>query len=787
MTALIPDALRNLSRMRRSAAAAVLVLGTGIGASAGMFALLDAVILERLPYPQADRLLQIWSSDPAQGTVEESLSFGEYELIAARSRSFDGAAFYSFWFPTVTANGKREQVKVARSSSNLFDVMGVAPAQGGGLPATPLPFVVLSHSLAERLYGTSERLPERAIVLDGVPFTPIGVMPRGFSFPSDADAWAPAGLRVTTNPPPRDGFIVARLKPGMTLDVAATELSSIAKMLPEVHPDLTAGHRLRAVPLQRQLSAVARSVVLVLFGSVMLFFVISCTSAAQLLYVANLGRQTELAIRTALGASRRRIVAQLFVESVAVTTLGTIVGALLAAWIVDVANGFVPQLISGLPAVAVGTRVLWFMTALGAFAASGVALASGWQLTAGDPAAALKGGRRAGEAKAGATRAALLCFATAAILALTIGAVSVVVGLWRITRTDLGLNPNGVFTSRLCTPPEGPGSDGSTLTLAFDRMAESLSAISGIRSVAMSDQLPLGSYTTSEIFVEGVPGYPEVRVQAVSSEYFRALEIPILEGGSFERERTAGAQRVAIVNEAFRNRFWPGKSAVGQRFQGAWDDERRWITIVGVSRSVRRSASDQEASLQVFLPLFQQADTCGFLLVSIDAGARLTGSRLRGHLWDVGGRHSLSDVTSLGTFLRNQRWQPRLRAIVLGSFAALALIFGAIALYATLTQLVSARRRELAIRAALGATPSELARVVLATHIRPISLGMFLGASGSFLANRWLWASVVSFERVDSTSVVVVCAVLAVTAFAATIGPALRACKIDGLPALRDG
>ncbi len=780
MPLILRDAVRHVIRLRPSSVAAGIVLALGIGAGAVAFALLDTALLQRLPFPHAERLVQIWSTDPRMAVREGSLAFEEYQVIAARARAFDEVAFYSRWVPTAAAQGQRAQVNVARISPNLFEVLGIVPAVGEGLPDGSQPFIVLSHALTERLYGAADRVPESVVVLEGKPYVPVGVMPRGFSFPADTQAWVTAASREPTSTLARDGTVLGRLAAGVPFAEGQAELVDAAKTLGAVIDDWPSEGSLRGVALQQQVAAPVKNVVLLLFAAVILFFLIAAASAGQLLFVENLGRRREWAIRTALGANRRTLVAQLFVESVLLAAVATASGALLAAWLVGSAKGLIPSGVPRLPGVSLNAGVVWFMIALGGVAALMVAAVSALRVLRGDPAQELKQAYRAGP------RALLLCMGTAALVVLTMSAVSLTFGLWRLTRADLGFEPAGVLTARLCAPESGAGSDGSRFALMLGDLRRGMGDLPGVRGTAVSDQSPVGGHTAYEILIEGVEGYPEVRLQSVSGDYFALLGIPILEGRAFhlDEEAAKGRRQVAIVNEAFRDRFWQDRSAVGQRLQGSWSDEREWIEIVGMSGNVRRSASDTSASPLVFMPFVQQAGGCGHLLIKTHRS--MTAAMMRTYLWESADRYAISDVTSLEAVLRTHTWQARLRAWVIGGFAAMALIFGAVALYTTLAQLVSARRKELAIRAALGARRGALARVVLASHAVPIAAGLVVGAAVSFAIGSSVRASIYGFEQLDARAMAAAFMMLAVTAVAATVVPALRAEFVDVLPALRN-
>lgn len=776
------NAFRGLIRRRRSFGVAALVLALGIGSGTAMFALMKVALLERLPYPEPDRLVQVWSTDRQMGVLEGGVSFDDYQAVAARARAAKHLAYSSFWFPTLTAGDGQRQIKVARASANLFETLGVSPNRGTTFTDRPVPVVVLGHRLHDRLFGTTDELPEAPVVLDGTPYAVVGVMPPGFSYPSDVEAWVPAAMRPATTAPARDGAIVGRLRPGAEIAALQPELEAIAATMAQLDPTWTGDQGLRAVALHQQVTAPVKNIVLLLAGAVGLFFLIACMSAAQLLFVENLGRRPDFAVRVALGARRGALRAQLFYEAALVAVLATAGGALLSAVLVEMAKSVIPRDLPRLTGLSISPVVLLIMLLLGALAALAVGLLSGWRLTDGDVATGLTGGLGGTRSKTTPARAVLTVTATAGIIVLTFGAVALALEMWKTTRADLGFEPEGVYTAKMCAPKGLPDPSRTDLRLAFGEIDEALPAVPAIRSVAIADGLPLGAFTTAETFIEGVEGYPEVRVRAVSSGYFDALRIPVVEGRTFPASVGEG-EKVAVVNRAFGERFWPGRSALGQQFMGSWDDDREWITIVGVAGNVRRSAADDGQAPEAYIPFFQQNDDCGSLLVATDRGG--SAGLVRDQLWSLNGRYDLSDVTALESLLLDQNWRPRLRAAVLGLFGVLALVFGAVALYTTLRQVVSSRQKELATRAALGATPAELAQSVLRGHAVPVGLGVVFGALASILGVRLVGASFHGIETIDGLALAIVCGLLALIALAAAAGPAIRSSRVDVMTALR--
>lgn len=777
MPPFLRDAIHHVLRIRPSIAAAVAVLALGIGAGAAAFAMFNTALLQRLPYPHADRLVQVWGTDRQQDILEESLSYDDYRLISERTSTLDKVAFYALWEPTATAKGQRIQVTVARISENLFEVLGVTPSIGSALPPGPDAFVVLSNDAALRLFGSADDLPDSVVLLNGEPYTPIGVMPSGFAFPPNVDAWVAAENRPPRGRAARDGFVLGRLAQQTPFEQAATELATVGASLGRADSSWTVERGLRAVPLLEQVSSTIRDVVVLIFAAVAFLFMIACASAGQLVYVENLRRRREWAVRRSLGSTSRVILAQLTVEAILIAALATAAGALVALWLIGVMRGLIPPSVPRLPAVTLDHQVLLFMIALGAGSAAGVGLISAGRVMRDN----LLEGLRDAPASAGTSRSAfrstLLCAGTAGVVVLTVAAVSLASGLWRLTRADLGFDPSGVFTSRVCAPPVPQ----PATTAAFGPVLSDLEQFTAFHSVAMSDQLPTGGEATYEIFIDGIDGYPEVGVQYVSGSYFETLGIPLLEGSTFNDAEPA--HRAAVVNRAFRDRFWPGASPLGRRFMAALGDEPEWIPVVGMADNTRRSASGDPNRPRIYFPYFQQSHSCGSLLVKSDR--TLSAGLIRNVLWARIVGYSVSDVASLDTLLDDRIWQPRLRAAVTGAFAALALVFGAAALYATLSQLVSIRRRDLAIRAALGARRGDLMRVVLSTYALPIVLGFLVGLVVSYVLIGLIGTSVYGLEPLDITTVTLVVSILALSAVAATALPAWRAEQVDVLPALK--
>lgn len=775
--------LHKLTRTRRSSILAALVLALGIGTGTAMFALLDVALLERLPYREADELVHVWATDRRTGGAEASVSHDDYRAIATRVRAAEQIAYFSTWFPILATDEGPRQVRVARTSATLFETLGVPPVRGSVFTDGESPRVILGHRLSRQLFGATDELPREAIVLDGTPYTVVGVMPEGFSYPPDTEAWVPAGTRSSSGKPVRDGSVVARLRDGFDIRSLQAELEAVAAALPELDPTWTADRGLRAVSLYQQLTSQVRNILLLLVGAVGLFFLIACLSASQLLFVENLSRRQEFAVRAALGARRIDLRGQLFAEAARAAALAAALGAVLAVVLIEAVRRVLPPDLPRLATVHFDSTVLLVLLTLGTLAALAVAFLSGWRLTGGDVAGGLAGDSLRGlggrSAKPGPVRGVLTATITAGILLLAFGAVSVVLEMWRVTRADLGFDAEGVFTAKIC-PPEG-------LTAGFDpayrTIRDASSAVPGIRIVAVADELPIGSHTTAETFIDGVEGFPEVRVRKVSSDYFEALDIPVVEGRPFPARPGEGG-KVALVNRALAEKFWPGRSAIGQQLMGSWDPDREWITIVGVTADVRRSAMDREDAPEVFVPFAAEGAECGTLLVATDRGG--SGRIVRDHLRETAGSYLLSDVTSLETLLLDQLWRPRLRAAVLGLFGVLALVFGAVALYTTLRQIARSRHKELATRAALGATPRELVATLLGSHTLPIGLGIALGAIASALAVRLVGASYHGIETIDGSTLALVAGLLALTAFAASIGPALRAGRVDVMRSLRE-
>lgn len=779
MRLLVRDALRHVLTSRRSSISAALVLAIGIGAGAAMYALLDKALIERLPYSEPDRLVQVWATDLQQGILESGLSFQEYLHIIPVAPSLETVGFYSSWTPSLNAGGKRFQTRVARASPELFEVLGVPPISGDVFSDASQPYIILSHSLAVEIFGRVDQLPEQQILLDGLPHVPLGVMPAGFEFPSEARAWVPARSRFAGDSPARDGFVVGRLAPNASIEQLQEELVRASKSIGRSDPNWTAERGLRAVEMQQQVGAPVRNVVLFLFVAVSVFFLIACASAGQLLYLENLKRRREWAVRVTLGARHRALIAQVVLEAVLISAAATLAGVFAAHWLIEASKALIAPDTPLLPSVVLNARALWFLVGAGAISAAAVGAISGSRVGRGEPADSLRESPFSTGKARDLPRSALLVAGTAIVVVLTVGAVSLASGLWKMTHADLGFRAEGVYTSKICSP----SSSVSTEPAFFSKFSN-LREVSAFQSVAVSDQLPIGAYSTYGVLVDGTEA--NVRVQSVSGSYFRTLGIPLLEGDTFsERVQGAGTPRQAIVTESFRNRFWPGTSPIGRRILAAWGDDAEWATVVGMVGNVRRSPTSPFDTPQIFVPFFREPQACATLLMNSDRP--LSSVIVRQILWTETATlpYTLSDVTPLNGLLRAQLSQPRLRAGVIGGFAFMALLFGGIALYATLSHTVFTRRQELAVRAALGARRGDLARVIVRTQAGPIGLGLLVGVAASAGLASWTEAAVYGFHRLDLNLVLAVVAVLGITSLCAIAVPAWKAEQLDLLHRLK--
>jgi putative ABC transport system permease protein len=800
-------ALRGLRRQPGFTAAAVLTLALGLGASAAIFSLVEAALLRPLPYPRPERLVRVIGARlPAAGSAPENISAQDFLDFARESRSLEvlGAHGWTGGGVTLTGGGEAERVPSALVSSGLLRALGVQPAAGRFFrpdedrPRPPR-IVVISHGLWTRRFAADPRLIGSAIRLNGMPAVVIGVLPAGFRFP-EADtlraSHPPDVLRLIDFDPhesSRTGrFLqaVGRLRSGIGLAAAETELRAIAARLERLHPAEDFGRSMRLVSLTEDLAGGAGPVLLLLLAAVACLLLVACANVANLLLARGMARHGEMAVRTALGATAGRLVQMLLVESLALAAIGGMLGVGAAAAAIRLLSAWGAGILPHAASAGLNARVVLFSLALTAVTGLVFGLAPAWQSARQGPGPALRqAAAGAGTSRsAAAARRGLVVAEVALALVLLIGAGLLIESYWRLRRVDPGFSPERVIAADLALPlaryPEG------TESRFYERLYERAASLPGVEAAGGVNILPLdGNYSCDGIQIAEHPvpagQEPCAEARSASPGYFRAMGIPLVAGRTFDSGDTASSARVIIVNQAMARRFWPGEDPLGKTLTYLRDSSGGPRRVVGVVGDVRHFGLDREPAPELYTPQPQPPSFHGMTVV-LRARTRPAAllAALRREVAALDPLVPVYRTRTLAEMVSADAASPRLRTAILGAFAALALLLAMIGIYGVLACIVGQRTREIGIRRALGAGDGHLLRMLLGQTMAPALAGVGLGLVAALAATRLLSGLLFGVAPADPLLFTACPLLLTAAALAASWLPSRRAARIEPRVAL---
>ena len=798
-------AFRRLKNNPGFTVVAVLTLALGIGANSAMFSIVNAVLLRPLPYRDPQRLMLLAEHWPQFPRL--SLSYLNYKDWRDQSHSFEAVGAVRNNVMTMTGGAEAERLPSQNVTANLFHLLGVKPELGRTFsdaedkPGAP-PVALISHSLWERQFSSSPGVLGQSITLDNQSYSIIGVMPRRFEILQQAaDVILPFEPWARTLPDDRSwhpGILpIARLKPGVSLEQARSEISVIAKRLEEQYPETNTNVSGLVDPMLDQIVQNVHTALWVLIGAVGVVLLIACANVANLLLVRATGRRREMAVCIALGAQRFDIVRQLLAESILVAVAGGALGLALA-W------AAVPLLVrlagSSLPRsndVSVDLGVLGF-TALIAFVAGilfGLAPARHtWSI---DLRETLNETNRGGAVRSVLrTRAALVVAEIALAMLLLVGAGLLFKSFERLSQISPGFSTDHILVANIVRSPTAY-SDRNVRLGFFDRLFEQVSALPGVRSVGAISFLPVtGAGPALHFNIQGRPPhspqeYTISSYRAVSAGYLKALEIPLISGRWIEDRDREGAPAVAVINSSFARTYFPNQSPIGQHIQvGAMPDPNvPWMEIVGVVADVKQSLAS-ESSSEMYVP-FRQADqvlpVLTMSLVVRTAGDPLAQTNsIRSVVHNIDANQPVTAIRSMEENVTQSVSAPRFRTVLLSVFAGIALVLAAVGIFGVMAYSVAQRTRELGLRIALGASRGRVLQLVLAHGVRLTLVGVAIGLVATFLLTRYVSSLLFNVPLYDPVTLVGVVAALIVISFCACYLPARRATLVDPIVALRE-
>ncbi|HZF09200.1 MAG TPA: ABC transporter permease [Thermoanaerobaculia bacterium] len=795
--------MRSLRRSPLTAGAALLALALGIGANCAIFSVVNGVLLEPLPYPDPDRIVLVRESNPGMGFPTFSVASQNFLDWRQQNRSFTALAAMDSASVSLTGRGEPQKLRAATVSAEFWQVFGVARLPGGvgrvftAAEDTPANHrvVVLADGFWRRRFGADPAIVGRSLTLDGESYTVVGVAPPRFQFPSRRDLWLPLAVDPAKADRANHNYLVAgRLRPGASLASATTEMVGLAGRLARLFPATNEGWTVRLIGLKEQIVQPIRPALLVLVAAVAAVLLIACLNVANLLLVRMAARERELAVRTALGASRGRLVRQVLTESVLLALGGSLLGLLLAIWGVHALVALGGSKIPRADSIAVDWKALAFT--LGVAVGTGLfcGLVPALQSSGRHLHDSLKEGGRAvaGGARGRLARQALVLSEVAVALVLLVAAGLLIKSFSRLQSLDPGFRSQGVLTLAL-SPAELRYREPKQQLAFYRELLARVGRLPGVDQAGTAYPLPLGNDVMILNFAVGDRPYPRpqdapaANVRWVSPGFFRALGVPLLKGRVFDDHDTDTTTPVAVLNRTLANKLWPGGEALHQRL--TLDDPHqppvRWMTVVGVVGDVRHESLDEDPGDEIYTAQLQSPMLNGTLVVHTAGDPQKLATPIRRIVQDLDRDLPVEQAQTMDEVVAASLASNRFNTVLLGLFAGLALVLAAVGVYGVVSYTVDQRTHEIGIRMALGAHRDDVLGLVLRQGMILVLIGLGLGLAGAFAATRQLASLVYGVSTNDPWTFAIVALVLAAVAFAANFLPARRATRIDPLIALR--
>lgn len=794
-------ALRMLTKNPGFTTVAVIALALGIGANSAIFSVVNSVLLRPLPYKDPDGLVLVWEDSSLHGFPNDTPAPANFADWRDQNQVFEGMAALSIESFNLTDAGDPERLDGRRASGNLFTILGVPPQLGRTFTMEEDKeganrVVVLSYPLWQRRFAGDAGIIGRSITLNGQGYTVIGVMPAGFQFPMKEDElWLPMAFskEEATDRTSHYLKVVARLKPGMTVDRARAEMNIIGRRLQQQYPESNTDVGVSIVPLQEDMVGDIRPALIALLGAVALVLLIACANVANLLLARAAARQKEIAVRGALGADRWRLVRQFLTESVLLAIAGGLLGLVLSVVGVQLFRTYIPQQISQVKAMSVDFRVLGFTVVVSLVTGLVFGLVPAIQASMFNPNEALKEGGR--EATAGHSNriSSILVIAEVAIsLVLLIGAGLLINSFIRLRSVDGGFNPENLLTMKVELPPLKYPTQERRAAFYTDLISR-VETLPGVQSAAVTTNLPLYRQGNSlTVWFEGRPDPPPgqeiiITMRVVSPEYLSTMEIPLLRGRFFTAQDTSTSPNVVVVSETMAKHYWPNEDAIGKRIcPGRPESPKDWMQVVGIAKDVRQYELSTASKPQMYVS-YQQIGFFGprDLVVRTTVDPTSLADGVRRTVWSIDKGQPVSNIRTMNDIVAESVARQRFSVLLFGIFAAVALVLAAIGIYGVMSYSVTQRRGEIGIRMALGAQKFDVLKVTVGRGLRLVLIGVGLGIAGSFALTRLLTTLLFGVGATDTLTFAVLSAILIGVAVLATYIPARRATKVDPLVALR--
>jgi putative ABC transport system permease protein len=802
------QSLRTLGRNPAFTIGAILVLALGIGANTAIFSIVNAAMLRPLPFDQPDRLVQVWHVPPAKsfpGIDLFSVSPANYLDWKAQNTSFDSVSIYGFRGLTFGGTDRPEVIKASSVPFDFFTVLRAQPLLGRTFTRDDdhpnSRAILLSYGLWRDRFASDRGIVGRDIAVNSQSYTVIGVMPEKFRMPDFAKAWVPLGWTdadraVRGN---HNYQVIGRLKPNITIDQAKSDLAAISTRLEQQYPEDDKGWGATAIPLHEQLIGDVRTALFVLLGAVAFVLLIACANVANLVLAKTLARGKEMAIRSALGAGRMVLLRHILVETLLLSVIGGLFGLLLARGVIALSVKLLADRLPAFMQVTLDAQVLAYTLLLSVAAGVLAGLFPSLRFSRVDVNEALKQGTRGGSDAGGKARNLLVVAEVALSLVLLIGAGLMIRTLWQLRDVRPGFDSSNVLTMNVAIP-RGRFATPSGEVNFFHDVLQRIKTLPGVEDAGAIDSLPLDGGGSHQPFsIEGRPvlpmaDQPEVDVRLISTGYLRTMHVPVIRGRDFEEADAAGRPGVVLISDALAHRFFPNEDPIGKHLTLTFfaDTPREIVGIVGNVKTdqlneTRPVDTIYMAANQLGPATGQAWDSFGLsLAVRTKSDPHTAANAITGTIHEVGPDIPVTDLLSMDDVIAQSMSPQRFNMLLLAAFAGLALLLAAVGIYGVLSYTVRRRVREIGIRMALGASQSDILRLVVNDGMKPILIGVTLGVITAVALSRLVASLLFGVPPTDPLTFTVVALLLVAVGVAANTLPAYRATKVEPTETLRE-
>ena len=781
---------------------AVIALALGIGANTAIFSVVNSVLLRPLPYKDPERLVMVWEDASKFGYPRDTPAVANFVDWRDQNTVFEGMAAIADKSFNLTGTGDPERLEGRRVSANLFPLLGVDPQLGRTFTsAEDQPgsdkVVVLSYALWQRRFGGDNSIVGKPLSLNGETYTVVGVMPARFQFPTSDDAlWVP--IAFTSQQLVSRGShylqVLARLKPGTSLEQAQTEMHTIAARLSQQYPNSNTDLGAAVTSLHEHLVGDIRPALLILLGAVGLVLLIACANVANLLLARAAVRQKEIAVRIALGARRWRLIRQFLTESVLLSAIGGVVGLAIAYGGLFLLRAFIPENISQAKQISIDLKVLGFTFMVAMITGLVFGLAPALQAARFNQTETLKeGGRDSATGSGGKRIRSVLVMAEVAVsLVLLIGAGLLINSFLRLRNVDPGFRSDNLLTMKFVLP-EPKYAEFEKRTAFYNDLIQRVQSLAGVKSAAVTTNLPLYRQGNSiGISIEGQPPPPPGKeniavTRIVSPGYFDTMGIPLLSGRQLSDQDTETTPNVVVISEAMARRHWPGEDAVGKRIgAGRIEKPEDWIQVIGVVKDVRQFELTADPRPQMYLSYRQAAFFAPRdLVVKTEVDPASLAATVRKTVWEIDKDQPVSNIRTMEEILLESIARQRFSMLLLAIFAGVAMILAAVGIYGVMSYSVAQRTHEIGIRMALGAQTSTVLKLAVSYGLKLVVVGVAIGLIAAFALTRVMSTLLFGVTATDPATFTLISLLLILVAAIASYIPARRATKVDPIIALR--